>query len=146
MKLLINPNDIPFVRAPIAPILSGDDIHYEDVVFKQDIELMPKIEAEPVKYAQWIDVKHGVYKCSSCGNYLDFKGVNAGRGDANYCPCCGVKMKGEEKETFTYMIGHHDCNHDCDALYEAYENGRKSAFKEIQDAFLSGLEKAKETT
>ena len=32
------------------------------------------------------------YKCSECGNYLDFSGVNGGRGEANYCPNCGAKM------------------------------------------------------
>ena len=32
------------------------------------------------------------YKCSECGNYLDFTGVNGGRGEANYCPNCGAKM------------------------------------------------------
>lgn len=40
----------------------------------------------------------------------------------------------------------YDCNHDCEALYEAYQKGREDAFKEMQDAFLAGLEKAKETT
>lgn len=33
------------------------------------------------------------YKCSECGNYLDFSGVNAGRGSANFCPNCGAKME-----------------------------------------------------
>jgi len=32
------------------------------------------------------------YKCSECGNYLDFSGVNGGRGETNYCPNCGAKM------------------------------------------------------
>ena len=32
--------------------------------------------------------------CSECGNTLDFSGVNAGRGDANFCPNCGAKMEG----------------------------------------------------
>ena len=35
------------------------------------------------------------HKCSLCNHYLDFDGVNAGRGDANYCPNCGARM-GEE--------------------------------------------------
>ena len=48
-------------------------------------------------HARWIDLKHGVYKCSNCGNYLDFGGVNAGRGDANYCPNCGAKMDGDNE-------------------------------------------------
>ena len=34
-----------------------------------------------------------IFKCSNCGNYLDFRGVNAGRGGANYCPNCGTKME-----------------------------------------------------
>ena len=42
--------------------------------------------------AHWIDQGHKVFKCSNCGNYLDFRGVNAGRGTANYCPNCGAKM------------------------------------------------------
>lgn len=35
------------------------------------------------------------YKCSSCGNYLDFSGVNGGRGEVKFCPNCGANMKGE---------------------------------------------------
>ena len=42
--------------------------------------------------AHWIDQGHKIFKCSHCGNYLDFRGVNAGRGTANYCPNCGAKM------------------------------------------------------
>ena len=55
---------------------------------------------------EFVRVKHGhwksdsrakndksrIYQCSECGNYLDFHGVNAGRGDGNYCPNCGAKM------------------------------------------------------
>lgn len=33
-----------------------------------------------------------IVKCSKCGNTLDMSGVNAGRGDANFCPNCGRKM------------------------------------------------------
>lgn len=45
------------------------------------------------KKGKWIDTSWKVYKCSECGNYLDFSGLNAGRGDANYCPNCGAEMK-----------------------------------------------------
>lgn len=50
------------------------------------------------KRGKWIKEKcRGlVYKCSACGNYLDFSGVNAGRGNANFCPNCGAEM--EEKD------------------------------------------------
>ena len=54
----------------------------------------PTVDAVPVRHGKW--KKSGnwgrVYKCDQCGNYLDFDGVNAGRGDANYCPNCGAKM------------------------------------------------------
>lgn len=53
--------------------------------------------AEPgAKKGKWIDTtwKH-TYKCSECGNFLEFHGVNAGRGDANFCPNCGVDMRGD---------------------------------------------------
>ena len=58
------------------------------------IDAQPTIDAVPVVHAHWIDQKYGVYKCSNCRNYLDFRGVNAGRGDANYCPNCGAEMDG----------------------------------------------------
>lgn len=46
---------------------------------------------------EWIKVGHWgrSYKCNQCGNYLDFDGVNAGRGDANFCPNCGADMRGK---------------------------------------------------
>ena len=43
-------------------------------------------------HAHWIDQKYGIYKCSNCGNFLDFHGVNAGRGYPEYCPHCGARM------------------------------------------------------
>ena len=45
---------------------------------------------------EWISKGKRTYRCSNCGNYLDFDGVNAGRGDANFCPNCGAQMKGAD--------------------------------------------------
>lgn len=42
------------------------------------------------KHGRWIKVDEHTIKCSECGNYLDMRGVNAGRGDANFCPNCGM--------------------------------------------------------
>lgn len=54
------------------------------------------IDAVPVVHAHWIRqdsvFKREIFKCSNCGHFLDFSGVNAGRGIANYCPNCGTKM------------------------------------------------------
>lgn len=52
-------------------------------------------DVSPVVHGEWIKIdNHGKnVRCSKCGNTLDLRGVNAGRGDANYCPNCGAKMK-----------------------------------------------------
>ena len=49
------------------------------------------------KTGKWLRIGHWgrSYKCNRCGNFLDFDGVNAGRGDANFCPNCGADMRGE---------------------------------------------------
>lgn len=59
----------------------------------QKILDIPSAEPER-KTGKWIKVGHWgrSYKCNQCGNYLDFDGVNTGRGDANFCPNCGTEM------------------------------------------------------
>ena len=42
-----------------------------------------------IKTARW----GRVYYCNQCRNYLDFDGVNAGRGNTNFCPNCGADMR-----------------------------------------------------
>ena len=55
---------------------------------------LEKADVVPVVHGKWkkIGVWGRVYRCNQCGNFLDFDGVNAGRGDANFCPNCGAKM------------------------------------------------------
>lgn len=72
------------------------------------IESAPTVD--PVKHGYWIGVSQTkfeklffhsrVFKCSICGNYLDFDGINAGRGSANFCPNCGAKMDEVTNETY----------------------------------------------
>lgn len=66
----------------------------ERTAFKFDLMDAPIIEAEPIRHGRWISEKGQgqTKKCSVCGNYLDFDGVNAGRGSANFCPNCGATM------------------------------------------------------
>ena len=77
----------------LEPMGNGMYVH-AGIVDDKEIDAQPTIEAVPVRHGKW--KKSGnwgrVYKCDQCGNYLDFDGVNAGRGDANYCPNCGAKM------------------------------------------------------
>lgn len=53
------------------------------------------LKAEPIKHGKWIKLYHDNYKCSECGNYLDMCGVNAGRGNANFCPNYGNLVEKE---------------------------------------------------
>lgn len=101
-------------------LIDADEIEYElafrefylkakweeqPMVWKTEIDQMPTVDAEPVRHGKWRDLetfkrpwfRHHIFECSACGNTLDMDGVNAGRGDANYCPNCGAKM-GERKE------------------------------------------------
>ena len=70
-----------------------DAITMTECVMEQE----PSEDVQPVVPAHWIDQGHKIFKCSNCGTFLDFSGVNAGRGDANYCPNCGARMDKDEK-------------------------------------------------
>lgn len=78
---------------------------YTTAIIATDIDTLvhlPTIQPEP-KEGEWILYDKRFpwrtwYKCSNCGNYLDFSGVNGGRGDVKFCPNCGAKMKGERQK------------------------------------------------
>lgn len=74
----------------------------ERTAFKYDLMDAPTIEAEPTRHGHWVGVEYSVFKCSVCGHYLDFDGVNAGRGSAYFCPNCGAHMNEEVNENETY--------------------------------------------
>jgi len=82
-----------FVREPKGDYVPY--IHYDDVI--KCVKNVPPVTPKE-KTGHWINAKAGKlfpsndFKCSECGNILDFDGVNCGRGDANYCPNCGAKM------------------------------------------------------
>ena len=52
-------------------------------------------DVQPVKRGKWLHDRKTQWKCSECGNFLDFDGLNCGRGSAFYCPNCGAKMSTE---------------------------------------------------
>ena len=74
----------------------GEDYDAQQIL--GDIEDMPPVKPQEPKTGYLINAKVGKlfpsndFKCSKCGNILDFDGVNCGRGDANFCPNCGAKM------------------------------------------------------
>jgi hypothetical protein len=85
-------------------VKSGNPEEIKDLNFAETfVGLLNMVVNEPSvtpkeKTGHWINAKVGKlfpsndFKCSECGNILDFDGVNCGRGDANYCPNCGCHM------------------------------------------------------
>lgn len=69
------------------------------VASKIRLEKLPPAQPER-KTGHWIKTARWgrVYYCDQCRNYLDFGGVNAGRGSTNFCPNCGANMKGEQDD------------------------------------------------
>lgn len=65
------------------------------------IEWIRKLPPIQPKRGKWIKTARWsrVYYCDQCRNYLDFDGVNAGRGSTNYCPNCGCRMDGGDNMT-----------------------------------------------
>ena len=58
-------------------------------------EVINKLPPIQPKRGKWIKTARWgrVYYCDQCRNYLDFDGVNAGRGSTNFCPNCGADMR-----------------------------------------------------
>lgn len=78
------------------------ECEYAIMPLKGALEILPAADVRPVVRGKWLNDFCGkgrfskrIVQCSLCGNFLDLDGVNAGRGDANYCPNCGADM-GEE--------------------------------------------------
>jgi hypothetical protein len=86
MTRYIDADAIDKMYVPIAPVLCGDDVHYEWVAFVEDINELPTVDAEPVRHGKWIEypTADGMNQCSACG-ILRF-------GESNYCPNCGARM------------------------------------------------------
>ena len=73
----------------------GDIWELTGAEIREVINSMPTIQP---KRGRWIKTARWgrVYYCNQCRNYLDFDGVNAGRGSTNFCPNCGADMRGEK--------------------------------------------------
>jgi DNA-directed RNA polymerase subunit RPC12/RpoP len=93
------------IYTPIAPVIKGDEVHYEDVVFAKDI-----INAEPVypeqKTGHWIlndnqgiqAVGYLTYHCSECGREISSKyhGKISLLEEYPYCHCGARMIESEE--------------------------------------------------
>lgn len=99
MTRLIDADAIDKRYVPIAPVLCGDDVHYEWVAFIEDINKLPTVDAETVWHGKWVNANEGrwntceVLKCSECGE-LDNRMYKTDK----YCPNCGARMDKDRKE------------------------------------------------
>ena len=66
---------------------------YELCMAVMDYYIIPDVQP---KRGKWLHDRKTQWKCSECGNFLDFDGLNCGRGSAFYCPNCGADMRGDE--------------------------------------------------
>lgn len=57
-----------------------------------DIDVIPRVDVEPVRHGQWIEYQiPPIICCSNCDWATDVKEKNF-----NYCPNCGAKMDLED--------------------------------------------------
>ena len=61
-----------------------------------DLGDMPTVDAKPVAHGRWVKKQFAddcttAYRCSDCHTTWD--------ANTNYCPNCGAKMDGEEKDS-----------------------------------------------
>ena len=85
--------DIEDYGCEIPEGFNQDHLDRATFAIKQLQPIQPK-RGKWIKTARW----GRVYYCDQCRNYLDFDGVNAGRGSTNFCPNCGADMRGEQDE------------------------------------------------
>lgn len=75
----------------------GDEwIHYETTV--NELECIPSAQSEQ-KTGYWVSQKCGGYCCSECGRYaldeVDGNFIHVAF-KSNFCPYCGIDMRGEK--------------------------------------------------
>lgn len=99
---IIDADKINFIWTPIAPIYISDDVHYESIAFKKEIDVQPTID--PIKHAHWIAVNPdrdgknaSIFECSNCDATVHFhffvKNSDCRKSCGYYyCPQCGAKM------------------------------------------------------
>lgn len=67
-----------------------DSPYCESVVYIEDIEAIPSVDAEPVRYGEWENYpSHSYRRCSICKMEWEKPRFNT---RLNYCPNCGAKM------------------------------------------------------
>lgn len=61
------------------------------------ISRTPTADARENIHANWLKEEYfgGIFKCSNCGKYVDFRGLKGTQDPTNFCPNCGANMREE---------------------------------------------------
>lgn len=89
--------------APIAPVMNGEAVHYEEVVFVRDLKELPSVTPQP-KVGEWLEKEINSDKieewqsarCSICDKYHTTPYMYY-FSHYEYCPHCGTKMEGRQR-------------------------------------------------
>lgn len=60
------------------------------------VNLLPDVDAEPVRHGKWVWDTEDFYFCTCCGEKSRVKEV-MGKPDWGWCPNCGAKMDKEDE-------------------------------------------------
>ena len=85
-----------------APDLQDDELRPKLKSIRKFIANRPAVEAEPVRHAWWKAANRrgtlcDTYICSECDNMVMQAEGYTYSCTCNYCPYCGAKMDGDEK-------------------------------------------------
>lgn len=88
---LIDPNAIPY---ELKRFVKNGVVHLETAVTIQDVNKVPRIEAEPVRKAHFFMVASDAFMCSCCGSTFEVcEGFHISDIAWKYCPKCGAKIR-----------------------------------------------------
>ncbi len=86
------------INADAIEYFALDDVYNIDVMvaYKDRIDNMPTVDAEPVRHGKWI-IGHKFSECYNvqCNQCKTIQVLYYGKKVTRYCPECGAKMDGE---------------------------------------------------
>lgn len=87
---LIDADKIPYVQ-------DAAYVKDYDYAYRYAIEAEPTVDVQPVRHGVWKKIRGTINcsECKSCSWSMSFEDLVT---SFNFCPNCGAKMDGEEKE------------------------------------------------
>lgn len=96
-KRLIDMNTLPNYKLRITARLGEFEMPGDlRIVFWEDIEKAPTIDAVEVVHARWVQEDEDAWRCTRCGALWTFIDGGPEENGARFCPVCGAKMDAKE--------------------------------------------------